>query len=314
MSAMRVRSSASVGSSTGSPFHTMRSLISSRCGLVYTPTDRPDASRSADVMRATEVLPFVPVRWIAGYESCGDPSNSTSASMRSSVGAVARRSAPGGSPVDSRLTWASSQARAAPMSKSGRVFGEVDLDRELVGLEELDRVDATGMPHVGERGLERAQALGGVPHDRQLDLGPQRLLARRLRLADLPEHVGSHLVDGGIGVGAFSGRPELLRIGPRRTMHRALLPPRPHLFGDEGQVRGEQAQEGREGERECRTGGGGAALADGAVGALLHKLEVVVAEVPEEALGRVEGAGVVVALERARRVDAEAAHAVQQRP
>src|SRR5260370_32827401 len=104
-------------------------------------------------MGAAGVLPFVPVRWISGYDSCGDPSSSTSTSMRSSVGAVARRSAPGGSPVDSRLTWASSQARAAPVFKSGHVFGEVDLDRELVGFEELDRRDATGMLHVGERGV-----------------------------------------------------------------------------------------------------------------------------------------------------------------
>jgi hypothetical protein len=55
-------------------------------------------------MRATDVLPFVPVRWITGYDSSGDPSSPTRASMRDSVGAVARRSAPGGSPVDSRLT------------------------------------------------------------------------------------------------------------------------------------------------------------------------------------------------------------------
>src|SRR6266566_6479207 len=162
MSAMRDRSSASVGSSTGSPFHTMRSLISSRCGLVYTPTDSPDASRSADVMRATEVLPFVPVRWISGYDSCGDPSSSTSARMRSSVGAVARRSAPGGSPVDSRLTWASSQARAAPMSKSGRVFGEIDLDRELVALDEVHVPHAACLVHVGERSAERAEPFGRV--------------------------------------------------------------------------------------------------------------------------------------------------------
>src|SRR5206468_4622193 len=126
----------------------MRSLISSRCGLVYTPTDSPDASRSADVMRATEVLPFVPVRWISGYDSCGEPSSWTSASMRSSVGAVARRSAPGGSPVDSRLTWASSQARAAPMSKSGRVFGEVDLDYERFRRHEVEVADTPRGLHV----------------------------------------------------------------------------------------------------------------------------------------------------------------------
>src|SRR5919198_3820258 len=160
MSAMREISSASVASSTGSPFHTMRSFTSSRCGLVYVPTDRPDASRSAEIMRATDVLPFVPVRWITGYDSCGDPSSRISSSMRTSVGAVARRSAPGGSPVDSRLTWASSQARAAPMSKSGRVFGEGDRDRELVGLQELEVLHPPRLPHVVEHGLECAQPLG----------------------------------------------------------------------------------------------------------------------------------------------------------
>src|SRR5690349_19955291 len=99
-------------------------------------------------MRAAVVLPFVPVRWMSGYDSCGDPSNSTSARMRSSVGAVARLSAPGGSPVDSRLTWASSQARAAPMSKSGRVLGEIDLVHVLFLLDEVESADTPGVVHV----------------------------------------------------------------------------------------------------------------------------------------------------------------------
>jgi hypothetical protein len=122
-------------------------------------------------MRAADVFPFVPVRWISGYVSCGDPSRSTSARMRSSVGAVARRSAPGGSPVDSRLTWASSQARASPMSKSGRVFGEIDLDRELVGLDEVHVPHTAGLVHVRERRLERAEPFGRVAHEGPIDLG-----------------------------------------------------------------------------------------------------------------------------------------------
>jgi len=122
-------------------------------------------------MRAADVLPFVPVRWISGYVSCGDPSRSTSARMRSSVGAVVRRSAPGGSPVDSRLTWASSQARASPMSKSGHVFGELDLDRELVGRHEVEVADTPGAVHVSQRTREGIQTLRGVPHDRALHLG-----------------------------------------------------------------------------------------------------------------------------------------------
>src|SRR6266511_2615884 len=292
----------------------MRSFTSSRCGLVYVPTDRPDASSSADVIRATDVLPFVPVRWISGYDSCGEPSNRTSASMRSSVGA-ARRSVPGGSPVDSRLTWASSQDRAARISNSGRVLGELDLDRELLGLQELQRpLDAAGLAHVLQRGLERVQPLRRVPHDRELDLGAQRLLLRGLRLADLTEHVGRNLVDGAVRLGSLGGRPELLRVGPRRPVDRALLPPRPHLLGDEGEVRGEETQQGGQGELERLACRACAALAGCAVRALLHELEVIVAEVPEEPLGRVEGAFVVVALERARRVDDEAAQLVQQGP
>ena len=124
-------------------------------------------------MRAADVLPFVPVRWMSGYDSCGDPSKSTSARMRSSVGAVARLSAPGGSPVDSRLTWASSQARAAPMSKSGRVFGEIDLDRELFRRDEVEVADTPGVVHVSQGTREGFKTLRSVPHDRALHLGPQ---------------------------------------------------------------------------------------------------------------------------------------------
>src|SRR5262252_5400566 len=236
---MRESSCASVDSSTSSPFQTTRSLTSSRCGLVYVPTDRPAASRSADVMRATEVFPFVPVRWITGYDFCGDPSSRTSASMRASVGAVARRSAPGGSPVDSRFTWASSQARAAPMSKSGRVFGEVNLDGELVGLDELERApDAPGLLQVLEGGLECVQPLRGVPHDREIHLGAQRFLLRRLRLADLTQDVGGDAVGEPIGIAARGSQG--LRVGPARQVDGAVLPPRPHLLGDEGEVRGEE--------------------------------------------------------------------------
>ena len=39
---------------------------------------------------------------------------------------------------------------------------------------------------------------------------------------------------------------QLLGVRPGRAMHRALLPPRPHLLADERQKRGEQALEGRQ--------------------------------------------------------------------
>src|SRR5947207_9176935 len=297
---MRESSCASVASSTGSPFHTIRSLISSRCGLVYTPTDRPDASSRADVMRATDVLPFVPVRWISGYDSCGDPSSSTSASMRSSVGAVARRSAPGGSPVDSRLTWASSQARAAPMSKSGRVFGEVDLDRELVGFEELDRGDATGILHVPDRRFQGVESFRRIAHDRELNLGAQRLLSCRLGLANLAQDVSGDAVREAIGSADLAA--QRLGVRPRGPVNGVFLPPRPHLFGHERQVRCEQSKQCRKRELERATSRQGADVVAGAIGTLLHELDVIVAEAPEELLGPLQSARVVVSLERAARV------------
>ncbi len=80
-------------------------------------------------------------------------------------------------------------------------------------------------------------------------------------------------------------------------MHRRVVPPAPDLFGHEGQERGEQALQDRErdGERRARRlrrGGVGAA-----VGADLDQFDVVVAERPEERLGALEGARVVVVLE-----------------
>ena len=53
-------------SSSGRPSRLIRSVIDSRCGLVNRPTRRPAATISASIIRAVEVLPLVPVRWIAG--------------------------------------------------------------------------------------------------------------------------------------------------------------------------------------------------------------------------------------------------------
>ncbi len=75
---------------------------------------------------------------------------------------------------------------------------------------------------------------------------------------------------------------------------------RPDLFGHERQHRGEQPQlhREREGERGLRRRGRLRAAA--AVGAVLDQLDVVVAERPEERLGELERAGVVVVVERGR--------------
>lgn len=61
----------------GSPSMTMRSRIDTRCGLVIRPVRRPWARTMLSVIRAVEVLPFVPVMWMTGYARCGSPSSST---------------------------------------------------------------------------------------------------------------------------------------------------------------------------------------------------------------------------------------------
>ena len=58
--------SASSSSSMGSALRVNRSLIRSRCGLVYVPTVRPWATSSRVTICAVDPLPLVPVMWITG--------------------------------------------------------------------------------------------------------------------------------------------------------------------------------------------------------------------------------------------------------
>jgi hypothetical protein len=53
-----------VRSLTGAPSSTIRSVIFVRWGLVKRPVRRPKARSSSSTMRAVDVLPFVPVRWM----------------------------------------------------------------------------------------------------------------------------------------------------------------------------------------------------------------------------------------------------------
>ena len=154
---------------------------------------------------------------------------------------------------------------------------------------------------VGGQG-QRGQSLGGVADDDRLDVGPQRDPGLGLGLADLGQDGAGHLGDQGIAVARV--HDHLGRVGPGGAVDRALLPPGPDLFGDEGQERGEQAEEDAEGLLERGPGrvrprgvAGGVLVA---VGPALDQLDVVVAEPPEERLGALEGPGVVVALEGRR--------------
>ena len=44
------------------------------------PTDSPSSPSTAEILRATEPLPLVPVTWMTGYAACGSPSTPSSAS------------------------------------------------------------------------------------------------------------------------------------------------------------------------------------------------------------------------------------------
>src|SRR5439155_11637703 len=178
---------------------------------------------SAVAIRATDVFPLVPVRCSTGYCSCGEPSSSTIAAMRSSVGFVLRRDAPAGTPSDSRFTWASSHASASDaVFVSGRKF---DLDRERLRSLTLEGLDVSRLADIVERRPQRVESLGVVTHDDPADRSAHRLLRRRLGLADLTEDLGRDGIDQRIPV--RRGGTELLAGGPGGSMHRAVLPPRP---------------------------------------------------------------------------------------
>jgi hypothetical protein len=55
---------------------------------VYVPTRSPVATSSDVIMRAVDVLPLVPVRWIASKARCGSPIEWTSARMRRMPGTM----------------------------------------------------------------------------------------------------------------------------------------------------------------------------------------------------------------------------------
>ncbi|MCY1229771.1 hypothetical protein D9M72_421560 [compost metagenome] len=77
-------------------------------------------------------------------------------------------------------------------------------------------------------------------------------------------------------------------------MHRAAAPPAPDLFGSEGQERREQPQQSIKGGGQGCQHGRLLGLACGTVGPVLDEFNVVVRELPEEALADLQGTGVVV--------------------
>ena len=146
-----------------------------------------------------------------------------------------------------------------------------------------------GLDEVGTRRVERrASAAGTVTVS-------VATVARWLSLASVLARrtVAEHLADD---VEQSPASPPRRRVGgrPRRHGGRSVVPPAPHLLGDERQERGEQPLQRVERDRAApATADAAAASPRRAVGAALDQLDVVVAEPPEERLGALEGAGVV---------------------
>ena len=64
-------------------------MTASRCGDVYSPAVIPWRARERGrSTRAVVVLPFVPVTWIVGYESCGSSSSVASCRIRARSGTI----------------------------------------------------------------------------------------------------------------------------------------------------------------------------------------------------------------------------------
>ncbi len=74
--------------SIGWPSRLIRSRMEVRCGLVNRPVRRPRARSSASIIRAVDVLPFVPVMWMTGHARCGSPSRLARSAIRSRVGSM----------------------------------------------------------------------------------------------------------------------------------------------------------------------------------------------------------------------------------
>ena len=123
-------------------------------------------------------------------------------------------------------------------------------DREFVGDFGVERRDAAGVDDVGSG---RRRGRRAAPRRRGRRPGRQPCAARPWRRSSPCESRRGRRRPhrerrrrrpvGAVGVD---------RVGPRRAMDRALLPPRPDLFGHEGQERREQPQQDVERQPERR--------------------------------------------------------------
>ena len=263
----------------------------------------PTVASSSVIMRVAVVLPFVPVRWIAGYSSCGEPRYCSSVPIRSSVGAPRRACAAGTPTPVSRLTCASSQRAAPSRGRRGSSRG--------------DRV-RRARPRPAGRRPDSVVELGDLARLAQVGLGAARArrAARRCR-ARRPCVTGvvseRFCSDFALRTAASTSPADLeheriaaVEAEPRHAVGHAARWIDPVSNHDHtssvtnGMIGANRRSSVESAVRSATAADARLGLADAAVRAALHELDVVVAERPEEALDALERTRVVERVERRR--------------
>ena len=219
----------SASSSISAPATRMRSLKRTRCGLVKAWTVSPAASIAARSKATVEPLPLVPATWkIGGSWSCGRPSRSSSAAIRSSpsrspAGEVMRK------PVELRLDAGMRRAREVGHQAAALLLRREIGDEQRQPVAQLAARD----DHVDHPVLEQIfgalEAFGQFLADGLLDHPLAGKADQRAGLGqlDVAEHrVGSGNPAGGrVGEDDDIGQAGFLQFGPgdgrARHLHQA---------------------------------------------------------------------------------------------
>ncbi len=197
----------------------------------------------------------------------------------------------------SRFTWASSQARASAGIERHSGAASVDVDRRAPAPRRARDRRRHGRRRARRRARARARAaarLARAPLARVTSVRIERL-ASLFALRISPEDGSGRGVHREI-VGSRTRRARRYRATTRGGSNPRATTTTP--------LRSRTACAARTGAAACRARWRArrGAESDPRVGAALHQLEVVVAEAPEEPLGAIERARVVVGVERRRRV------------
>ena len=196
--------------------------------------------------------------------------------------------------------WRPSSSATASANRTAQSSGaSCDLDRGLGRLDVLERTDLAGLGDVALHAAQDLQALGRLADNDAVRRRCGANASRAPSLADLAEHPGGDLVHR-------RGRHSTAANSFGRGQPRGGSSPRCHhdqtSSVDVRQERREQPQEHVEARAAARRSPTRPPRARAAVRAPLDELEVVVGEPPEEAFDPIERAGVLVVLERGRRL------------